>query len=71
MTWGSIQRIVYQLQQLCKDYDIKQVQIDGKKVALLAEEFKKPTMEQMIDCMSAQSVIQETVRNQIKRFLGK
>eukprot|EP00668_Euglena_longa_P032973 GGOE01042466.1.p1 GENE.GGOE01042466.1~~GGOE01042466.1.p1 ORF type:complete len:905 (-),score=220.92 GGOE01042466.1:122-2485(-) len=60
-SWPAIQAIVRGLEALLTDFEIPLAYIDGKKVASLAVVTKKPTSDQLMDCIANRAEVTEMI----------
>lgn len=69
--WGSISYIIHLLEKLLTTYNIDMAYIEGKQVAMLAEEdLKKPPNELLFDCIMNKEEVGKIIKIPSRMFKG-
>ena len=69
--WGSISYIIHLLEKFLATYSIDLAYVEGKQIALLAEEdLKKPSNEQLFDCIVNKDEVGKIIKIPSRMFKG-
>jgi len=69
--WGSISYVIHLLEKLLSTFNIDMAYVEGKQLAILAEEdLKKPTNEMLFDCIVNKDEVGKIIKIPSRMFKG-
>ena len=69
--FGKIGIIIRELERFAQEHDLRLFYVDGKKIALLSEKLKRPSQDELLDCIVDNEEILKNLNIPSRKFRGE